>query len=60
MATRRCNYHPYIDSYIDKIRSGEVPSSKELKQAMDYVEEKLDNPDVFIDHDKIEKAVELI
>lgn len=59
MATRKCNYHPYIDSYIDKIRSGEVPSSKELKQAMDYVEEKLDNPDVFIDHDKIEKAVGL-
>lgn len=59
MATRRCNYHPYIDSYIDKIRSGETPSSEELKQAMDYIEEKLDNPDVFIDHDKIEKAVEL-
>ena len=59
MATRKCNYHPYIDSYIDKIRSGETPSSEELKQAMDYIEEKLDNPDVFIDRDKIEKAVEL-
>lgn len=59
MATRKCDYHPYIDSYIDKIRSGETPSSEELKRAMDYIEEKLDNPDVFIDHDKIEKAVEL-
>lgn len=59
MTTRKCSYHSYIDSYIDKIRSGEVPSSKELKQAMDYVEKKLDNPDVFIDHDKIEKAVGL-
>ena len=59
MATRRCNYHPYIDSYIDKIRSGETPSSEELKQAMDYIEEKLDNPDIFIDHEKIDKAVEL-
>lgn len=59
MATRRCNYHPYIDSYIDKIRSGEVLSSEELKLAMDYIEKKLDNPDVFIDHEKIDKAVEL-
>ncbi len=59
MTTRRCNYHPYIDSYIDKIRSGEILSSKELKQAMDYIEFKLDNPDVYIDHEKIEKAVEL-
>ena len=60
MATRRCNYHPYIDSYIDKIRSGEVLSSEELKLAMDLVEEKLDNPDVYIDREKIDKGIELI
>src|SRR5690606_12129747 len=60
MATRRCNYHPYIDSYIDKVRSGEVLSSEELKLAMDLVEEKLDNPDVYIDREKIDKGIELI
>ena len=27
--------------------------------ATDYIEEKLDNPDVFIDYGKIDKAVEL-
>lgn len=57
---RRKNYHPYIDSYMDDIRSGKIPSSKEIKQAMDYIEFKLDNPDVVIDIEKIDKAVELI
>lgn len=44
---------------MDKIRSKEVLSSKELKLAMDYIEFKLDDPDVFIDENKIDKAVEL-
>ena len=57
---RRKNYHPYIDNYIDGIRSGEIPACEELKQAMDYVESKLDNSDVVIRGDMIEKAVELI
>ncbi|KJF26067.1 terminase large subunit domain-containing protein [Clostridium aceticum] len=57
---RKCNYHPYIDSYMDAIRNGLIPSSKELKLAMDYIEYKLNNSDVFIDTAKIEKAVELI
>ena len=57
---RKCNYHPYIDSYMDDIRSGKIPASKDLLLAMDYIEFKLDNPDVFIDSGKISKAVELI
>jgi phage terminase large subunit-like protein len=57
---RRCNYHPYIDSYMDRIRSGEIPACKELTQAMDLVENKLDNPDVVIRSDMISKADELI
>lgn len=60
MKHRRQDYHPYIDSYMDDIRSGKIPASKELLQAMDYIEFKLDAPDVFIDHEKIDKAVELI
>lgn len=56
---RKCSYHPYIDSYMDNIRSGAIPASKELKQAMDYIEFKLNNLDVFIDNEKIDKAVEL-
>ncbi|MGB4023540.1 MAG: terminase large subunit, partial [Acutalibacteraceae bacterium] len=57
---RKRDYHPYIDDYIDGIRSGAIPACKELKQAMDYVEQKLDNPDVIIRGDMIDKAVELI
>lgn len=57
---RKCNYHPYIDAYIDYVRSGADPVSKDLLLAMDYVEYKLSNPDVFIDAEKIDKAVELM
>lgn len=57
---RKQDYHPYIDTYMDNIRRGSIPASKELKQAMDYVEFKLGDPDVYIDDNKIAKAVELI
>lgn len=50
----------YIQDYIQSIRSGEVPASREMHQACDYIEGKLNNPDVFVDTEKIEKAVELI
>ena len=45
---------------MDDIRNEVIPSSKEIKQAMDYVESKLNNPDVFIDSAAIEKGVELM
>lgn len=60
MQKRRKDYHPYIDSYIDGVRSGSILACQELHQAMDYIEEKLDAPDVIIRGDMIDKAVELI
>lgn len=60
MQKRRKDYHPYIDSYIDGVRSGVISACQELKQAMDYIEEKLDDPDVVIKAGMIDKAVELI
>lgn len=60
MHKRRRDYHQYIDSYIDGVRSGKIPACKELKQAMDYIEDKLDDTDVIIRGDMINKAVELI
>lgn len=45
---------------MDDIRNGEIPASDELKLAMDYIEFKLDNADIFIDEVRINKAVELI
>lgn len=50
----------YIQDYIRSIRSGEVPASREMHQACDYIERKLNNPDVFVDTEKTKKAVELI
>lgn len=50
----------YIQDYIRSIRSGEVPASREMHQACDYIESKLNNPDVFVDTEKTKKAVELI
>lgn len=55
--TTKCKY---IDDYMAAIASGSIPASKEILQAMDYIGEKLDDPDVFIDTEKTEKAVELI
>lgn len=50
----------YIQDYIQSIRGGEVPASREMRQACDYIERKLNNPDVFVDTEKTKKAVELI
>ncbi|HWQ30461.1 MAG TPA: terminase TerL endonuclease subunit [Negativicutes bacterium] len=60
MVTRRCSYHPYIDSYMDGVRDGSIIVGPEILLAMDLVENKLNDPDVFIDSEKIDKAVELM
>lgn len=59
MITRICNYHPYIDSYMDGILSGNIIVPDTIVLAMDIVQEKLNDPRVFIDSPKIDKAVEL-
>jgi phage terminase large subunit-like protein len=56
---RQRNYHPYIDAYLDGIYDGSVVPSDEIILAADIAEEKLNNPRVFIDSEKIDKAVEL-
>ena len=57
---RQRDYHPYIDSYIDGCRNGSIVVEKEILLACDLIEEKLNDPDVFIDTEKIDKAVELM
>ena len=56
---RKCNYHPYIDEYIDGVYSGKIIASDEIILAMDIVEIKLNDSRVIIDSEKIAKAVEL-
>lgn len=57
MVVTKCKY---IDEYISDIRSGKIPASKEMHLATNYIENKLNNSDVFIDIQKIDKAIELI
>jgi phage terminase large subunit-like protein len=57
---RKQNYHPYIDSYIDGCRNGEIVVGEDLLLALDVIEYKLNDPDVLIDTAKIDKAVELM
>ena len=50
----------YIDVYLDAIRTGARPSSKEMRQAAEYIAGKLTAPGVVIDAEKTERARELI
>lgn len=50
----------YIDDYIEKILNEDIVSSKEIKKAMKLVRKKLDDSNVVIKIDMIEKAIELI
>lgn len=63
MTTWKCrqkDYHPFIDQYMDDCRSGKNIVGEDILLAMDYIEYKLNDPDVFIDCEKIDKAVELM
>lgn len=56
---RKKSYHPYIDDYMDGVYSGEIIVGDEIFMALRIVEEGINKPNVFIDVDKINKAVEL-
>lgn len=49
-----------IDLYMELVESGKVLTNKDIKDAMKLVREKLSQPNVIIDHEKIQKAVEKI
>ena len=53
-------YHKYIDQYIESIKSGEVKSSKEIKQMVEYVEFKLEQKNAVIQNELIDDAVRVI
>ena len=60
MKTRISNYNQHIDTYMDDLRSGKVKASQRLLKAMDYIEVKLNDSDVFIDHEKIDDAIRVM
>ncbi len=57
---KKCKYHPYIDDYLDAIETGKVKANRRLKQMVPLVRRQLDGEHVFIDGEKIDKAVELM
>lgn len=52
-------YHPYIDDYMRMVDEGEIEACKEQKQLMEYLRWKLDQPNVVIDEEAIEKSVSI-
>lgn len=59
MKCRTKDYHPYINAYMDGVYDGSIIVSDEIILAMDLVQSKLCDERVFIDSEKIDKAVEL-
>jgi len=59
MTNLNYKYHPYIDKYMEKIETGKIQASKEVKKVMPYIRYKLDDPDVIIKNEMIKKGVEL-
>lgn len=53
-------YHPYIDDYIDGVRSGKYIVSKDVKLLINLVENKLQQPNTVIDTNEITEAKEFI
>lgn len=53
-------FNKYIDEYIDLVESNKVITNEDIKKAIRIVKDKLSQPNVFIDSEKIEKAVEKI
>lgn len=53
-------YNKYIDEYIFLVESNQIVTNKDIRAAIEIVKEKLNQPNVFIDNEKIEKAIDKI
>ncbi|KYG90008.1 hypothetical protein A0U40_09800 [[Bacillus] sp. KCTC 13219] len=53
-------YHPYIDNYINGVRSGKYIVSEDVKLLVDLVERKLKQNNIVIDTNEITEAKEFI
>lgn len=57
---KNCKYHPYIDDYINAVKSGEYKASKEVIKLVALVERKLEQGNIIIKYDEITEAKEFI
>lgn len=53
------NTHPYIEEYFELIDSGKIVVSKEIMLLKKLVKKILKRKDVYIDHDMVNKSVEI-
>jgi phage terminase large subunit-like protein len=53
-------FNKYIDEYIELVESGNVETNEDIKLMIELVKTKLSQPNVFIDNEKIDKAIEKI
>ena len=56
--SRTYKYHPDIDRYMEMVLSEEIESCQEQKDLIKFVIEKLEQPNVVIDHDVINAGFE--
>ncbi|PES77639.1 terminase [Bacillus cereus] len=54
-----CNFHPYIDEYIEMVESGKIRACKEQHQLIALVKKTLSDSNVYIDVQAIEDSVEI-
>lgn len=50
-------YDPYIDRYMRMVETGEIVSCKEQKLLMKFLRKKLTDPNIVINHEIIEKSI---
>lgn len=59
MATK-CEFHPFIDGYLEEIESGHFETSKDIKMMVNLVKNKLKQPGVVIRDVQIDEAIRII
>lgn len=60
MAARMTStYNPHIQNFIDKVESGELPASKEVKALISHVRKCFDTEDIYVDDNLADKYLSL-
>ena len=52
-------YNPHIQNFIDKVESGELPASKEVKALISHVRKCFDTEDIYVDDNLADKYLSL-
>lgn len=53
------HFNEHIDCYLNQIKNNEIETNKEIKKLAEYIEDKMNQDGVTVDHDLIQQAVDL-